>query len=64
MLTTPSEGGQLEKKTDKKYKTDMLTKFDPFFQAQAGQILDLRTQDEKRATIVQNSGLKCGIGRD
>ena len=35
-LVTPSGQEQLEKKTDKKFKTDMLTKFDPFFQAQAG----------------------------
>ena len=53
MITTPSQGEQVEKfekKTEKKFKTDMLTKFDPFFRARAGQILDLRTQDEKKAT--------------
>ena len=49
---TFSEEKPVENKTDKKYKTDMLTKFDPFFQARAGQILDLRTQDEKKATRV------------
>ena len=38
----------INSQTDKNFKTDMLTKFDPFFQARAGQILDLRTQDEKR----------------
>ena len=43
-VTFPEEQ-QLEKKTDKKYKTDLLTKFDPFFQARAGPILDLRIQD-------------------
>ena len=34
----------------KKIKTEVLTKYDPYFCARDGKVLDLRTKEEKKAT--------------
>ena len=37
----------------KKIKTDILTKYDPYFRARDGKVLDLRTKEEKKGNPLQ-----------
>ena len=49
-LTAADSFDQRPSESHKKIKTDILTKYDPYFRARDGEILDLRTKEEKKVT--------------